>query len=84
VSRGNRSLTRAVSVGGGRGADGGGSEGLGVLRDDITIKFLGSATKEFEEENEEDDADTGAGEHALGTDVPGAGDDCVSSQCTFT
>ena len=41
-----------------------------VLRNDIAIVLLASATQRFEDNNEEDNADAGAGEHALGRIVP--------------
>jgi hypothetical protein len=48
---------------------------FGVLSDDEAIVFLAGAAQELEQDYEEDDADHGAGEHAFGADVPGAGDD---------
>ena len=43
---------------------------LDVLGDDVAVKFLGGAAEELEGHDEENDADAGACEHAVGFDLP--------------
>lgn len=49
-----------------------GGDGLGMLADEEAVVFFGGAAQELERDDEEDDADAGASEHALAGDVPGA------------
>lgn len=68
-----------IGWGSGLGCGGGGRgrflELGGVLLDDEAVVLLGQAAEELEGHDEEDDADAGAGEHALGLDLPGLGDE---------
>lgn len=49
-----------------------------MLLDDVAIVFFGRAPQEFEEDDEEDYSDAGAGEHGFGAYVPGLCDEtCV-------
>lgn len=41
-----------------------------MLGDDVAVVFFAGATEEFESNDEEDDADAGAGEGALTSDAP--------------
>jgi hypothetical protein len=46
-----------------------------VLRDKIAVVFFAGAAQEFEQDDEQDDADAGAGEHASAGYVPRARDE---------
>jgi hypothetical protein len=45
------------------------------LPDDARVVFLGQASQGFEGHDEQDDADAGQGEGAVGADVPAARDE---------
>ena len=45
-------------------------EFLALLRDDVAVVFFAGAAQGFEEDDEEDYADAGAGEHGGGFDAP--------------
>ena len=52
---------------------------------ELPVVFATEATEEFEHDDEGDDANAGRGEHAVGGDVPGLGDEAlrdVSILCT--
>lgn len=53
----------------------GGREGLDMLADDIAIVFLAGAAQSLEDDYEQNHADAGAREGALGLDAPRAGDE---------
>jgi hypothetical protein len=48
-----------------------------VLVDDVAVVFFAGAAEGFKNDDEEDDADAGAGEGAVGSDAPGAGDEAL-------
>lgn len=76
---GFEALLGGIGWGSGLGCCGGGGgrllELVGVLLHDEAVVLLGQAAEELEGHDEEDDADAGAGEHALGLDLPGLGDE---------
>lgn len=76
---GNECSAILAVVGGGAGRDrrGGrsGSEFLLVLVQDVAVVLLARATEELKCDDEEDDADAGPGENAVGGDAPAAGDE---------
>lgn len=45
------------------------------MRNDVAVVFFACTAQEFEEDYKENYADAGAGEHAFGGYVPGAGDE---------
>jgi len=46
-----------------------------MFADQKSVVFLDAASEELEEHDQQDDADTGSGEHACAADVPGRRDE---------
>lgn len=51
-----------------------------MLADEVSIILFTRAAKEFQDHDEDDDSDARAGEHAVGSDVPGTGEKAFASR----